>query len=939
MYANRVNVVHFSKDEYGAFSKNWSVDISNDGNIYFGNDAGLLSFDGAKWQLYEMPNQGIVRCVKIIQDSLICVGSYEEFGYFKKDSYGQLNYYSLSDSIKAYSFDNNEFWKIEEDTNGSIYFQSFSEVFKYSEQSIQQIHHKHPLLFLLKARERFLGKTFNNEFVELIDDQFVPIKHGFFERGEPLRMVLPIGEKDFLLGTSKGLVYWDTKTFKRWGTEIQEEIKDKNINAGYFDGQYFYIATLEGGIYVIDHNGSLIQHLSTANYLETNTIYDVRLDKNKRLWYTSNKGIGYIELSFPLSFILNDKINIGMVHDIAFYQDHIYLGTNTGIYRTPSSEKTISNIQLSNFKQLEGSDGQTWNLKVVDGQLLCGHNMGSFRIEGETLIRISDFNGGQIFTEINKGDHTFLLESTYNELVKYRKDGSGKWVFDQMLKGFSDGVNRLESDHYGNIWSSHFIRNNIYKFRLKGTDLDSVVVSNYGVQQGLPTDNGNRVYTINNHISFSTSNGFYAYDHLKDTIVVHSELNAQLGEFAQSKKVFSNGNDYWFVIGSKVGLFTIENDDFKKRFEYNFQAPGISLVERYENILPLNNHQAIICLENGIALFNSSNIEGVQSSIDYPIYFQKVFFTDKHGKSQLLSLEDVECVVPHNTQSIRLEFSSLKSPGKNLRYQYKLNGYDTEWSQLSHPNFAEYKNLKHGNYQFVVIAEDEFGNQLEAAQFAFVISTPWYLTTYAMVVFGLLWIIFFASIPYGVRLYVQYHKSKVKEQHARDLREKQLEERLKSEKEIMKLRNDNLRDKVEHQSSQLASSTLGIIRKNESLLLIKDEVEKKRKQIAGRLHDGFLDSVLKLIDRNIEHQSDWEYFQNHFDNAHENFTHRLKDIYPNLTPKDLRLCAYLKMNLSSKEIAPLLNINIRSVEVHRYRIRKKLNLESEDNLVEFMMGF
>jgi DNA-binding CsgD family transcriptional regulator len=80
-------------------------------------------------------------------------------------------------------------------------------------------------------------------------------------------------------------------------------------------------------------------------------------------------------------------------------------------------------------------------------------------------------------------------------------------------------------------------------------------------------------------------------------------------------------------------------------------------------------------------------------------------------------------------------------------------------------------------------------------------------------------------------------------------------------------------------------------------------------------------------------------FENLFDQAHENFFRRLKLAYPDLTPSDFRLCAYLRMNLSSKEIAPLLNISIRGVEEKRYRLRKKLNLTADQNLTDFIIGF
>ena len=95
---------------------------------------------------------------------------------------------------------------------------------------------------------------------------------------------------------------------------------------------------------------------------------------------------------------------------------------------------------------------------------------------------------------------------------------------------------------------------------------------------------------------------------------------------------------------------------------------------------------------------------------------------------------------------------------------------------------------------------------------------------------------------------------------------------------------------------------------------------------------------MKKIDENIASHDDWKTFETNFERAHEEFIMKLKTAYPKLTPSDLRLCAYLRMNLSSKEIAPLLGISVRGLENHRYRLRKKMGLDVDANLNEVMMS-
>ena len=98
-----------------------------------------------------------------------------------------------------------------------------------------------------------------------------------------------------------------------------------------------------------------------------------------------------------------------------------------------------------------------------------------------------------------------------------------------------------------------------------------------------------------------------------------------------------------------------------------------------------------------------------------------------------------------------------------------------------------------------------------------------------------------------------------------------------------------------------------------------------------------LKSITKLLDKNLNSTDDWKLFEEAFNNADKDFMKNLKSKHPNLTPNDLKLCAYLRLNLSSKEIAPLLNISHRSVEVKRYRLRKKMGLEHESGLTEYIL--
>ena len=144
----------------------------------------------------------------------------------------------------------------------------------------------------------------------------------------------------------------------------------------------------------------------------------------------------------------------------------------------------------------------------------------------------------------------------------------------------------------------------------------------------------------------------------------------------------------------------------------------------------------------------------------------------------------------------------------------------------------------------------------------------------------------------------------------------------------MKLQNDKLQTEVESKNRELAATTMNIVRKNELLLSIKEA-------LTGSDNTK---TVLHIIENNINSEGDWEHFQEVFNQTDRDFLIRLKGLHPDLTPNDIKLCIYLRLNLSSKEIAPLLNISTQSIEIKRYRLRKKLFLTRNQNLTDYLLN-
>lgn len=939
---NQPHVVSFTKEQYGGYSKNWSVSHSNEGIIYIGNDEGLLKFDGINWQMYPLPNGTKVRSVLVGKDQHIYTGSYEEFGYWEKDKVGKLSYVSLSDSLVDYKLHNEEIWKIVEDENGRIYFQSFSVIFCWDGKSLNYYKPSQSIIFLLKSRNKFIAQKTRGDLEEFRDGKLTPIENSSLMRGAFTRVFLPFEDNGFLLGSmKKGLIIWDHDGFRQWDCPAQDSLRGKEINRGVWDGKYYYIGTIEEGVFVVSQKGDVICHLNTQNYLESNTVLGMDLDPAGRLWLALNSGVCCVDFNYPVNYVVERKSDIGVLHTAALHKGVLYLGTNQGVYYHPVTNYDFTNIKLNDFHLIRESIGQVWSLEVVDNQLLCGHNAGTFRIEKDLFVRISRTGGGYNFRKLVAAGHEYLIQSTYTSLVLFRKDKKGRWTFFRNLKGFMEPSRFVSVDPFGNIWVNHTRKKEVYKISLSKNLQKPVEVENYGKAEGLPSDMGFNVFEFYSRIVFCSSHGVYTYDDLQDTIVPYHQLNSSLEEFTSSNRIIEgNNHGYWFVKPPKMAFFQKYKNGFRKKIELLLNEPNRSLVEGHENIIALTPQHALICLENGYGILRRNYIKNTPHP-DTSIFFSRIMTHSPSKGEKYFSLDSSidTPVLPYLNNSIQFRYSSIVSPGKSILFQTKLEGLDSLWSEPTSKNSIEFYRLPWGKYEFKVKGTDEFGNLLPQVSYCFEVLPPWYATSWAIWGFSFIGLFLIVIVPISLRRYYRKQRRAYQLEQEQIIIKKQEEERRAAEQKMIKLRNENLRNELSYKSSELANSTMSIIRKNAVLLEVKEEILKQKEELKQRYPAKYLDRVVKLIDKNINNEDDWKIFEQHFDRAHVDFFNRLKGEYSELTPKDLRLCAYLKMNLTTKEIAPLLNISPRSVEVHRYRLRKKLNFSSSDNLVEFMIQF
>ena len=242
----------------------------------------------------------------------------------------------------------------------------------------------------------------------------------------------------------------------------------------------------------------------------------------------------------------------------------------------------------------------------------------------------------------------------------------------------------------------------------------------------------------------------------------------------------------------------------------------------------------------------------------------------------------------------------------------------------------------------MVKAKNIYGVESEIAQIEFNILPPWYLSWVAFIFYVLLSIllllIFIRVLKYRIRI-LQKRENEKQQQSFKERERKLMNETLIAEKEVIKLRNDKLRAEMLQKDKELANATMQTLHKNEMLITLRDELKKLSALSNDEGHKHEAHHLVRKINKEIDSENQWKVFETQFVKVHEEFLTRIKSKYPSLSPRELKLCAYLRMNISSKEIATLMNISVRGVEISRYRLRKKLNLTSDVNLTDFIISF
>lgn len=892
---------NYSHLTYKADRQNWKIAQSPVTRfMYFANSKGLLEFDGARWKVYELPNKQIVRSVWADANGLIYTGALGEFGYWKEGANGLLHYHSLKHLVKDPAFQNEEIWHMVK-TPWGILFQSFAFMYFYKDGKVKKLKTPGNILFTFEAQNTFYVEVIDKGLFELKGEEFRKVPASDFLGREAIYTVATTpNPRELLIGTNKGVYRFDGTRFSVFNEALHTFIRTNQLNAGLRlrNGNYVF-GTIRQGLVFTNPQGEILYKINQKNGLQNNTILSLFEDEIGNVWMGLDKGISMLALSSPFKYYEDLEGEIGTVYDIVTFQNSLYLATNHGVFAKPIDNN-------SDFQLIRGLEGQAWDLEVFDNQLLCGHNNGTYRIEGGKAIQLSNITGGWQMKRSVKNP-SLILQSTYTKLCMYEKNKTGKWVFKQTMEGFSNPTAQWEELADGtlilNTKNGGLIQlhpSEDYKTAKKLTNFSEVVIN----------------LMKRNKIYITTKNGVLEFDEKLRKFVPSSQF-----EGIKAQKLFPFSDNSWWVLMTSGELQLLRGGN-------NWQVVPLQnnfLVDDYETIVPYESKARIFGRENGFAFLASTELltqnkrRPLIRGLDVERFPELThYFSNNDNVS--------DCELKYNQNSLRFKFSSTDF-ASSVKYSYWLENATTEWSDYTDNSFKEFNNLSPGNYTLHL----KTNTGLQEATLNFSILPPWYWNLWSKLFYFVL-LSLFGFVLYG------WHKKRLEAENKRLLRLKAQELQEQEEKnrqEIIRIRNEQLERDLVRKSEELANSTMELIKKNE----LFQEIQLKMKDMQQHTKPNDFHQLSKWIETHISSDRDWQVFEQNFNQVHEQFFKRLLEQYPDLSKGDLKLAAYLRMNLSSKEISQLLNITYRSVELKRYRLRKKMDLKTDENLAEFMMSF
>lgn len=911
-------ILHYSKQQYSGGGQTWDMDMDRYGVLYFANNEGLLTFNGHKWKILPVPNHTSFRSVKVGKEGRIYTGAQDDFGYYFPDADGILRYTSLKLLIPVKEREFADVWNIVLYDN-AVFFRSNNKIFCYRNGEVQVYPAPGEWRLLCNTTNGLYAQDAREGLMQFVAGKWETVCTAMAAQKQLITAVLEGKNDTLLLFTLRNGIYkLHAQQLFPYATPVDET--DRIYCAKEWDHNQLLIGTAEGGCYILHkETGEVIQRFSIREGLQHNSVRRIFTDHGRNIWLALDNGIDMIRHNSAIKLIHPDQHQYLTTYAARVFNRQLYIGTSDGLFATPLNDHTDLSFQEHQFRKVEHSGGQVWGLATVNEQLLMSHHEGAFRISGFSASPLLKGTGCWLFLP----QQTRTLIGCYNGL---RTMGPGFSPVRQINRLF-ESLRFLTAEQDSIVWASHPYRG-VYRIVLEKDTILRYTL--YTQLHGLPSSYRNFVFRIRGKMVVATQQGVYEFDPVRRTFVPSSWLFPILGNTSVKYLSEDATGNIWFVSEKTPGVVDFHQPSFQKPYSIiHFPELKGMIVSGFECIYPYNDENIFVGGEKGMYHINYKKYKQPKISPDVLISLVNARDSLLFGGYLPAAAARMQ-KLPNAFASFHFEYASPTfGQSNNMEFSYKLEGFDEGWSEWSSRTEKDYTNLPHGKYSFAVKARDNLGNISKAASYAFHILPAWYQTTLVKSIWVLMGL-FFIWACYGSL------KKKFKKEKQQLILHHEYEKEQK-EKQLIRLQHDKLAADIQFKNKELAIATMNLVQRGKLLFNIREELLQTIQKLTPSPLPTFK-KVLRLFEEAEESAEDWEQFSRHFDEVHNNFLATLKKRCSDLSTTDMKLCAYLRINLTTKEIAQSLGISIRGVETSRYRLRKKLEVPGDVSLYDFLLS-
>lgn len=886
-------VENYNKSDYQGDNQIWNIVQGQDKAMYFANNHYLLRYDGVVWEKYSLPNKTIIRSI-LIEGDRIYSGSYKEFGYWQRKD-GKMHYVSITKNLRLFDEkDNEEIWKIFR-FNGSLYFQSFNDVFIYDGKHIKKIKFPFLISYCFVVDQNLYVASVDKGIFRMNGSKIANPKGWNILKNTVVHAIEKYKGKTYIFTHKRGIFTVEKNGLSAWNNPLNETLKGTGINvAKFIKNNKLVIGTGNKGVFIYDFSTQTFKNIDRNNVLMNNSVLCIGFDKEEDLWLGLDNGIAHVEVNSPISFFYDNSGILGSVYSVATIDKGYLIASNHGIFEFDSG----------NFKMLPNTQGQGWNITKIGNKYVIGHNDGTFVYENGALTKINNVSGGWNLSKSIINDTYF--QSTYSGILVY--NDASKLTESSKFNDLSKPIKYVAQNKRNEIWAADNYRG-LYRV-LFDDNFKTTKVENITQQSKIENDFGVKIFEFREEILFLINNVWYTFNSISNKLEENELFNTNFKNISDVVAIdenhfivlqegilyhiYANGNKFvWNMIQEKYYKGKLINENlriFKSKNHYlmNLDDGFISLQLSYEN--KQNKGVKVEAFNNNILLPNEGKIK-------------------------------------HNTELRINVISGIYGASKpNLFYQ--ING-SKNYIPISNGTIV-LNNLNSG-FHSVEIFKHDGANYDNVATFEFKVAQPWYFSFWMILLYLLvIGAVLFFYYKWNKLRYTQKLKLQAEElKHQREILEMELKK--ENELNVQEYEKHILELELQTKSSEVAGKSLSIAKQSEMIENIQNILDSEKD------FNKLKSEIKKAIKINEVNKHEWEIFETNLNQIHNEFIINLSKKFPNLTPKDIKLCVYLKMNLSSKEIAPMMNISFRGVELHRYRLRKKLNLTQDENLSKFLL--